>query len=106
MRQSTSTIRGTSSLEDGLSPSESDPRSHQQIVYAVASSVIERVERFMGRRFRWYRENMLTLVPHAFEGSNAYFHPRHGVLFGYYNADELATRRQPARTDDLHLPVQ
>ena len=27
-------------LHDGLTPAEADPRSHQQIVYAVAASVI------------------------------------------------------------------
>ena len=73
--------------EQGLRPSESDPQSHQQIVYAVAMSVIERFERFGGRRFRWVGQRRLTLVPHAFEGRNAYFDPEHGaVLFGYYRA--------------------
>ena len=76
--------------QDGLEPSEADPRSHQQIVYAVASSVIERFERFMGRRFRLRQSDLLTLVPHAFEGSNAFFHPQHGVLFGYYDADPVS----------------
>jgi hypothetical protein len=71
----------------GLRPSESDPRTHQQIVYAIAMSVIERFERFGGRRFRWLGTKSLTLVPHAFEGRNAYFDPRRGaVLFGHYRA--------------------
>lgn len=74
--------------QDGLRPSENDPRSHQQIVYAVAMSVIDRFERFMGRRFRWRQEQVLRLVPHAFEGRNAYFDPRRqAVLFGYYTAE-------------------
>ena len=74
--------------QDGLQPSEGDPRSHQQIVYAVASSVIERFERYLGRRFRWRGKAKLALVPHAFEGRNAYFDPnRKAVLFGYYRAD-------------------
>jgi hypothetical protein len=74
--------------EDGLQPSEGDPRSHQQIVYAVASSVIERFERYLGRRFRWRGRAKLALVPHAFEGRNAYFDPNlKAVLFGYYRAD-------------------
>ncbi len=74
--------------QDGLRPSEGDPRSHQQIVYAVAMSVIERFERYLGRRFRWRGESKLQLVPHAFEGRNAYFDPnRKAVLFGYYRAD-------------------
>ena len=76
--------------QDGLPPSEDDPRSHQQIVYAVASSVVERVERFLGRRFRWRGDSRLTLVPHAFASRNAYFDPGRGaVLFGYYRADEV-----------------
>ncbi|WP_146069184.1 hypothetical protein [Arthrobacter sp. ZGTC412] len=73
--------------QDGLRPSEGDPRTHQQVVYAVAMSVAERVEKFMGRRFRWRSKNLLRLVPHAFEGQNAFFDPqRRAVLFGYYRA--------------------
>ncbi|GAA1470178.1 hypothetical protein [Microbacterium thalassium] len=73
--------------QQGMRPSESDPRTHQQIVYAVAMSVIERFERFGGRRFRWVGDERLKLVPHAFEGRNAYFDPsRNAVLFGYYRA--------------------
>ncbi|GAA1060025.1 hypothetical protein [Agromyces bracchium] len=75
--------------QDGLRPSESDPRSHQQIVYAITMSVIERFERFTGRRFRWRGDDRLRLVPHAFYGRNAYFDPeRRAVLFGYYRADD------------------
>ncbi|WP_427135260.1 hypothetical protein [Pseudarthrobacter sp. S9] len=71
----------------GMQPSESDPRTHQQVVYAVAMSVIERFERFRGRRFRW-RSDKLVIVPHAFEGRNAYFDKDRGaVLFGYFRAD-------------------
>lgn len=78
--------------QDGLRPMENDPRTHQQVVYAVTMSVIERFERFLGRRFRWWGTARLRLVPHAFEGRNAYFDPTRGaVLFGYYPAD----RRDP-----------
>lgn len=70
--------------QDGLRPAENDPHSHQQVVYAVTMSVIERFERFLGRRFRWRGAARLRLVPHAFEGRNAYFDPARGaVLFGY-----------------------
>ncbi|WP_456509562.1 hypothetical protein [Arthrobacter sp. TE12231] len=73
----------------GMRPSESDPRTHQQVVYAVAMSVIERFERFGGFRFRWRGDDKLRLVPHAFEGRNAYFDKdRRAVLFGYFRADE------------------
>ena len=75
--------------QGGLRPAEGDPRTHQQVVYAVAMSVIERFERFLGRRFRWRGGRALILVPHAFEGRNAFFDPtRRAVLFGYYRADE------------------
>jgi len=78
--------------QQGLRPSESDPRSHQQIVYAVSMSVIERFQRFTGRRFRWRGDERLRLVPHAFYGRNAYFDPkRRAVFFGYYRADETDT---------------
>ena len=75
--------------QDGLKPSEGDPRSHQQIVYAVGMSVLERFERYLGRRFRWKGDDKLAMVPHAFEGRNAFFDPsRKAVLFGYYHADD------------------
>ncbi|WP_353829253.1 hypothetical protein [Agromyces sp. SYSU T0242] len=79
--------------QEGLRPSESDPRSHQQIVYAVTMSVIERFQRFTGRRFRWRGDERLRLVPHAFYGRNAYFDPdRRAVLFGYYRAADSDTQ--------------
>ena len=74
--------------QDGLKPAGGDPRSHQQIVYAVAMSVIERFERYLGRRFRLRGDEKLRMVPHAFEGRNAFFDPsRWAVLFGYYRAN-------------------
>ncbi len=74
--------------QDGLEPAEGDPRAHQQIVYAVTTGVLERFERYLGRRFRWRGEKRLRLVPHAFEGRNAFFDPdRSAVLFGYFRAD-------------------
>ena len=74
--------------QDGLKPAEGDPRSHQQIVYAVAMSVIERFELYLGRRFRLRGDDKLAMVPHAFEGRNAFFDPsRWAVLFGYYRAN-------------------
>ena len=38
---------------DGLAPSESDPRFHQQMVYAVAMKTIEHFERALGRKALW-----------------------------------------------------
>lgn len=38
-----------------MDPSESDPRFHQQMVYAVATETIERFEAALGRRIHWRR---------------------------------------------------
>jgi hypothetical protein len=74
--------------QSGMHPTESDPRTHQQVAYAVAMSVIERFERFGGFRFRWRGDDKLRIVPHAFEGRNAYFDKdRRAVLFGYFQTD-------------------
>ena len=40
-------------LRGGLDPSESDPRFHQQMVYAIASETIRRFEIALGRKIRW-----------------------------------------------------
>jgi hypothetical protein len=75
--------------QDGLAPSEADPRFHQQMVYAVASSVLERLERALGRRFRFGRDP-LVVYPHAFLDQNAYYDPdkeHRGLFFGYFPVD-------------------
>lgn len=81
----------------GLEPDESDPRFHQQMVYAVAMKTIELFERSLGRRLSLRRRKRrnggweshpLLILPHAFEGANAYYDPNsHAVLFGYFRAD-------------------
>src|SRR5271168_4041388 len=40
---------------DGLDPSESDPRFHQQMVYAIASRTIHMFEVALGRNIHWRR---------------------------------------------------
>ncbi|HEX6729127.1 MAG TPA: hypothetical protein VF074_03910 [Pyrinomonadaceae bacterium] len=99
----------------GLDPSESDPRFHQQMVYAVASETIERFEAALGRRIRWRRADRprgfdqktqttdgeggswrktkdiwtLNLFPHAMVKANAFYSPEaKGILFGYFQAEE------------------
>jgi hypothetical protein len=70
----------------GLAPTESDPRFHQQMVYGVASSVLEHLELALGRRFRFAKP--LVMMPHAFNDQNAYYDPElEAVLFGYFRAD-------------------
>src|SRR5262245_30052957 len=39
--------------QDGLSPSESNPQFHQQMVYAVAMTTIRHFERALGRMAFW-----------------------------------------------------
>jgi hypothetical protein len=88
-------------VRDGLAPSEGDPRFHQQMVYAVASSLIENFERGLGRRFRWRGSGRrLKFFPHAFRGENALYDPTGGgsVQFGYFRTDP----RNPGR----NLPGQ
>lgn len=81
-------------MQGGLEPSESDPKFHQQMVYAVAMKTLENFERALGRivslrRSRSGRVQPLRLYPHAFYGANAFYQPKlHGILFGYFKADE------------------
>jgi hypothetical protein len=83
-------------IRDGLDPSESDPRFHQQMVYAVATSTISRFEFALGRKIHWRRDtsrksspchNRLRLFPHAMQEANAYYDPSlRGIVFGYFPA--------------------
>jgi hypothetical protein len=75
--------------QNGVAPSESNPRFHQQMVYAVAMKVIENVERALGRRLRFRSPNgKLRIFPHAFRGPNAFYDPEmKALLFGYFRAD-------------------
>jgi hypothetical protein len=97
----------------GLSPSESDPRFHQQMVYAVANETLQRFEFALGRRIHWRHSKRsadaapmprgssrcLNLFPHAMCQANAFYSPEaHGILFGYFKA----SRTHPGR----NLPGQ
>ena len=74
-------------MNGGLDPAESDPRFHQQMVYAVAMKVIDNFDFALGRRVT-FRGHRLRLYPHAFLGENAFFDPElNAVLFGYFQAE-------------------
>lgn len=76
-------------MAQGLEPLEHDPQFHQQMVYAVASKVLENFDRALGRRLRFRGGDRLRLFPHAFQARNAYFdYELNAVLFGYFPADE------------------
>lgn len=78
-------------LQSGLGPSEADPHFHQQMVYAVASRTLANFDRALGRRVslrKGLRRTKLRLMPHAFEGENAFYdRTLHAILFGYFFAD-------------------
>lgn len=88
-------------IRGGLAPSESDPRFHQQMVYAVASETLQRFEFALGRRIHWRgtkrsadaapvprgASRCLNIFPHAMCQANAFYSPEaHGLLFGYFRA--------------------
>ena len=77
-------------MQGGLDPSSSDPRFHQQMVYAVATRVLENFDRALGRRMKFRGKKPLLIVPHAFQEANAYYDPSLGaLLFGYFQADDV-----------------
>ncbi|HKA87118.1 MAG TPA: DUF2278 family protein [Haliangiales bacterium] len=93
--------------QDGIWPTEADPRFHQQMVYAIARETIEHFETALGRQLHWRRAERapgeghgwkgddiqtLLLYPHAMREANAYYSPEaHGILFGYFAADRRNT---------------
>jgi hypothetical protein len=88
-------------IRGGLSPSESDPRFHQQMVYAVVSETIQHYEMALGRRIRWRKgEKRLNLYPHAMISANAaYSRAAKGILFGYFRASQTDPGRNlPGQT--------
>ena len=76
-------------LRGGFAPSPSEPRFHQQMVYAVCSSVYATFRSALGRHVAWGftrpdDQARLVLKPFAFKGTNAYYDKDNGVLcFGY-----------------------
>jgi hypothetical protein len=86
--------------QDGLPPSEGDPRFHQQMVFAVAMKTVKVFERALGRKVywspRWDAANncyievpRLRIYPHALREANAYYSSRKkALLFGYFKASQ------------------
>ncbi|MCA9286792.1 MAG: hypothetical protein KDA22_16325, partial [Phycisphaerales bacterium] len=73
---------------NGLDPSPTDWRSHQQMVYAIASRLYSTFRAALGRDPGWgFKGSTLRLRPHAFQEDNAYYDQAEGeVAFGYFMA--------------------
>ena len=83
-------------LNRGLDLAVHDPQFHQQMVYAVVMKVLEVFEGGLGRPFRWRGDRRLLVVPHAFEGENAFFDESlFALLFGYFPAGENSGANVP-----------
>ena len=92
--------------QNGLTPSEANPRFHQQMVYAVAMKTIEHFERALGRvalwapRFVKYMRDgdpqieehyvaRLRIYPHALREENSFYSPvKKALLLGYFPASQ------------------
>lgn len=76
-------------LKGGYDPSPADPRFHQQMVYAVCSSVVASFRNALGRHMSWgftprAGDHALHLRPFGFQGANAYYDKWEGCIsFGY-----------------------
>ncbi len=94
--------------QDGLAPSEGNPKFHQQMVYAVVMRTIETFEKALGRRALWAAKRIetkatdpasgkpstryqeiyvprLRIYPHALRQANAYYSPdKLALLLGYF----------------------
>jgi hypothetical protein len=87
---------------NGLSPTESNPRFHQQMVYAVTMDTIAQFEEALGRVVLWsprvkrgnkhYDDEyvgQLRVYPHGVRDANAYYSPeKKALIFGYFEADD------------------
>jgi hypothetical protein len=84
-------------MNGGLDPSESDPRFHQQMVYAIVSDALRRIEVALGRTVR--RRTLteaerlrIVIYPHAGVFANCYTQANR-MVFGYFQADKGAIGR-------------
>lgn len=103
--------------QDGLPPDASNPKFHQQMVYAVGMTTIQNFERALGRPAVWRAKRSaqkseggklkgpvleewiprLRIYPHALRDANAYYSPEKvALLFGYFPSGEV--------TEDAHYP--
>ena len=86
--------------QNGLPPSEGNPKFHQQMVYAIGMKTIGFFEKALGRKVLWAPHRTpgapgrayddkevrrLRIYPHALRAANAYYSPtKNALLFGYF----------------------
>ena len=87
-------------MKDGRDPSPSDPMFHQQMCYAVCSTVYAAFKTALGRDVGWgfdvkaNQRTRLLIRPHGLRDQNAYYDEERGELsFGYYRADVQSAGR-------------
>ena len=78
-------------ISNGLDPSTSDKRFHEQMVYAVCSVVYTAFRLALGRHIAWgfdpQDRPQLLLRPRAFEGNNSHYNKAKGELcFGFFRS--------------------
>lgn len=63
-----------------------EPRFHQQNVYAIAMKTLARFEFALGRRVSWgFRGHQIHIAPHAFADANAFYSKEdQALVFGYF----------------------
>jgi hypothetical protein len=90
-------------IRNGREPSLTDPMFHQQMVYAVCTSIYNVFREALGRDPSWgfaarpgEERPVLRIRPHAFNGQNAFYDPRPGELnFGFFDAETAGGRNLP-----------
>lgn len=63
-----------------------EPRFHQQNVYAIVMKTLARFEFALGRRISWgFRGHQISVAPHAFADANAFYSKEdQALVFGYF----------------------
>jgi hypothetical protein len=90
-------------IRNGREPSVTDPMFHQQMVYAVCTSIYNVFREALGRDPSWgfaarpgAAQPVLRIRPHAFSEQNAFYDPRPGELnFGFFDAETAEGRNLP-----------
>ncbi|MFY0735671.1 hypothetical protein [Aurantimonas sp. NFXS3] len=95
-------------IEGGYAPSLSDPRFHQQMVYAVAMTTYDSFKAALGRNVAWsfdrvdpaepHQRNRVLLKPHGANAANAWYDNASGeIVFGYFTPKNATSTVPPGR---------